>query len=146
VLLGTVIFLMSSVDLENLLPTIALLFGLWFACWWIGRVPLTAEPGKRARAWAVAATIGLLAAMISFSEGFDALGQRFRGIRGKQRERLARYVDVEIGHRGSIAKSAKESERPDSDNVLPWEPFNKELLQELTASQQTVMVDFTADW
>ena len=41
----------------------ACLLGLWFACWWIGRTPLT-EPTRRAVAWcggtAVAALVGLL--------------------------------------------------------------------------------------
>ena len=42
--------------------------GLWFGCWWIGRTPLTAEPGARAFAWAggtlSAAAVGLFAFIV----------------------------------------------------------------------------------
>ena len=44
------------------MPTLTLLVGLWFACWWIGRTPLTRRPTRRATAWcggaAVAALVG----------------------------------------------------------------------------------------
>ena len=66
VLLGTVIFLMQNISFENLLPTIGLMFGLWFACWWVGRVPMTASKEKRIRAWGIAVVVGAIALMICF--------------------------------------------------------------------------------
>jgi len=64
-LLGTVVYLFWTMSPHYFVPTLALLIGLWFACWWIGRTPLTAEASKRVTAWigglAVAALIGLFA-------------------------------------------------------------------------------------
>ena len=46
--------------------------GLWFACWWIGRTPLTAAARWRVAAWvgglAVAALAGLFAFTVLFQE------------------------------------------------------------------------------
>ena len=62
VLLATVVWLLYSVNHIYFIPTLSLLFGIWFACWWIGRTPLTASTSKRQTAWmggiGVAALIG----------------------------------------------------------------------------------------
>jgi len=50
-LLGTMVFLMSTMSARYFVPTLTLLVGLWFACWWIGRTPLTASPRAKATAW-----------------------------------------------------------------------------------------------
>ena len=67
-LLGTVVYLFWTMGAEYFVPTLALLVGLWFACWLIGR----AHPGKRLAAWlggaTVAAVIGLGAFTLLFSE------------------------------------------------------------------------------
>ncbi len=64
-LLGTVVYLFWTMSSHFFVPTLALLVGLWFACWWIGRTPLTAGSRKQWTAWlgglAVAALIGLFA-------------------------------------------------------------------------------------
>ncbi len=64
-LLGTVVYLFTTMSTRYFIPTLTLLVGLWLACWWIGRTPLTASQAKRTTAWlggtAVAALIGLLA-------------------------------------------------------------------------------------
>jgi thiol:disulfide interchange protein len=52
VLLGTVVFLFTFIDKNYLVPTFAILMAIWAGCWWIGRVPLTAEFGKKATGWA----------------------------------------------------------------------------------------------
>ena len=62
-LLGTVVFLFSFMNKDYLVATFAMLIGIWLACWWIGRTPLTASTGKRATAWIGGA---LSAAMIGF--------------------------------------------------------------------------------
>jgi cytochrome c biogenesis protein CcdA/DsbC/DsbD-like thiol-disulfide interchange protein len=62
VLLGTVVFLFSFIDEDYRLATFALLVGIWAACWWIGRTPLTAELGVKLRAWGAAlAVVGVVA-------------------------------------------------------------------------------------
>lgn len=65
VLLGTVVFLFMSIKHDYLVPTFALLIGIWLGCWWAGRTPLTAELGQKFIAWlmggAMAALVGLFA-------------------------------------------------------------------------------------
>ena len=64
-LLATVVYLFTTLNPIYFVPTLTLLVGLWFACWWIGRTPLTAEPAARAFAWVggtlSAAAVGLFA-------------------------------------------------------------------------------------
>jgi thiol:disulfide interchange protein len=55
VLMGTVVFLLSFIRGPYVVPTVGLLFGIWLACWWIGRTPHTAELGAKMRAWLSAA-------------------------------------------------------------------------------------------
>jgi len=51
VLLATVVWLFSSIHANYHIATLSLLFGIWFACWWIGRTPLTAPVSTRQTAW-----------------------------------------------------------------------------------------------
>ncbi|HUT09714.1 MAG TPA: thioredoxin family protein [Thermoguttaceae bacterium] len=64
-LLGTVVYLFTTLSATYFVPTLTLLIGLWFACWLIGRTPLTAGPQARSAAWGggmlVAALVGLFA-------------------------------------------------------------------------------------
>ncbi|MCE5302553.1 MAG: thioredoxin family protein [Planctomycetaceae bacterium] len=46
-LLGTVVYLFNTLSPRWFVPTLALLMGLWLACWWVGRTPLTASTGRR---------------------------------------------------------------------------------------------------
>jgi thiol:disulfide interchange protein len=63
-LLATVVYLIGLLKAVYVIPTLAFMVGLWFACWWIGRTPLT-QPARRLVAWcggtAVAALVGVLA-------------------------------------------------------------------------------------
>ena len=64
-LLGTVVYLFSTIGQQYFIPTLALVVAIWFACWWIGRVPLTASDNARRTAWiggiATATVVGWLA-------------------------------------------------------------------------------------
>jgi cytochrome c biogenesis protein CcdA/DsbC/DsbD-like thiol-disulfide interchange protein len=65
VLLGTVVWIFTFVKEEFRVATLALLFALWAACWWFGRVPLTEGLGRRVSAafWGgvFAALVGMFA-------------------------------------------------------------------------------------
>lgn len=65
VLLGTVAFFLSTFSKDYHLPVFILLIGVWFACWWIGRVPSWESLPKRLTAWSggivTATIIGVLA-------------------------------------------------------------------------------------
>jgi thiol:disulfide interchange protein len=67
VLLGTVVYLMSLIPADKVIPTLAFLIGLWAACWWIGRTPLYAEFGTKLRAWGAAAVVAGLVGFFSFA-------------------------------------------------------------------------------
>jgi thiol:disulfide interchange protein len=64
VLLGTVVYLFSTINSDWFIPTLALVMGVWLACWWIGRVPVYEETSKQVWAWiggcAAAALVGYL--------------------------------------------------------------------------------------
>lgn len=64
-LLATVVYLFNTLSAKYFIPTLSLLVGIWFACWWVGRTPLTAAPPWRFAAWfggiLVAALVGWFA-------------------------------------------------------------------------------------
>ncbi len=64
-MLGTIVFFFSFMNRDYLVPTFALMIGLWAACWWIGRVSIVEPLGRRLKAWAqgiaVATVVGLAA-------------------------------------------------------------------------------------
>jgi thiol:disulfide interchange protein len=76
VLLGTVVFLFSTINRDYYLPVLTLLVGIWFACWWIGRTTYGATGRQRVAAWlggtASAAVIGV-AAFIFLAPGKEVL-------------------------------------------------------------------------
>ncbi|NOY40682.1 MAG: hypothetical protein GXP26_02430 [Planctomycetes bacterium] len=51
VLLGTVVYLFSTINQDYFLATLALLFGIWFGCWLIGQTSITASEKTRRNAW-----------------------------------------------------------------------------------------------
>jgi len=65
VLLGTVVYLFSTISSAYFIPTLALVIGVWFACWIVGRVPVYESADKQIWAWmsgcASATAIGLAA-------------------------------------------------------------------------------------
>ncbi len=66
VLLGTVVYLFSTINHDYFIATLSLLFGVWFACWLIGRVPVTAPVAKRRNAWAGGAVAIALIGFLAF--------------------------------------------------------------------------------
>jgi len=64
-LLATVVYLFNTLTAVYIVPTMALLTALWFACWWIGRTPLTA-PGQRLVAWCGGAIVAALVGYLAF--------------------------------------------------------------------------------
>jgi thiol:disulfide interchange protein len=67
-LLGTVVYLFWTMSAPYFVPTFALLVGLWFACWLVGRTPLTATSGKRwaARIGGIGTAVGIGALAFGF--------------------------------------------------------------------------------
>ncbi len=60
VMLGVVVYLFSTLGKDYYIATLAMLTGVGFGLWWIGRVPGYEETGKQVWAW----TIGVAAAAV----------------------------------------------------------------------------------
>ncbi len=69
VLLATVVWLLSAINHHYFIATLSLLFGIWFACWWVGSTPMTASASKRQTAW----TGGTLVVMLIGIGAFQML-------------------------------------------------------------------------
>ncbi len=79
VLLGTVVFLLTFIEVAYVVPTVAFLMGLWAACWWGGRLPLTAPTTQRLKAWAQAAAFTVLVGWVSFGWLHEVMAARLEG-------------------------------------------------------------------
>ena len=137
VLLATVVFLMtivSSISIPAVLPVFTFLIGLWAACWWIGRTPLTAEFSDQVKAWSGGILVAGCSGWIAFGFVDNMMSARYEG-------QAARDVEQ---FKVVAAEQAKENKQAVEE--LDWQPFSTSLLQELTQQGNTVFVDFTADW
>jgi thiol:disulfide interchange protein len=70
VMMGAVIFFLSTMGNEWKTATLTLLMGVAFACWWIGKVPTYEPVGKQLTAWVG----GLAAAALFGVAAFNFLG------------------------------------------------------------------------
>ena len=57
VLMGTVVYLLAVLEATYVVPTVGLLFGLSFMCWWIGRISPVADLVARLRTWCQGAAV-----------------------------------------------------------------------------------------
>jgi len=112
VLLLAVVYLFYTLNEAYEVATFALLIGLWFALWLVGRTPITASPAKKAAAWV--GGLGVAAAIGVWSFIYTVPGMQ----------------DYLWPNRETIA----------------WEDYSEPKLQDLLSKNQTVMLDFTADW
>ena len=92
VLIGTVVYLLTLLKPHYVVPTVALLFGLWAACWWIGRVPVTAPSDRRWRALGEGTLFATIVGISSIVYLAPTLEER-------QEEKLAWRIDTEIEKR-----------------------------------------------
>lgn len=128
VLLGTVAYLLTLIPWAMIVPTVAFLFGLWAACWWIGRTPLTSSFRRRALAWSSATAFAGLVGVVVFG-----------WLAGVTTDRFQRTLQAASADSATAVVGQNEDE-------LPWRPFSRKTFDELIAAEQTVLVDFTADW
>ncbi len=143
VLLATVVYLLTVLHHPaHVIPAVALLFGLWAACWWIGRMPHTANGHTKIRRWLQAAIFVAVIIIIAYP-GIDEFAPEpinFGGIYDVMDYRLERLVDRRL------AKAGVEPEKKTTLEELVWIPYTHKGLAKRLAAGQTVLVDFTADW
>jgi thiol:disulfide interchange protein len=65
-LLATVVYLFNALTSRYFVPTLALLVGLWFACWWIGRTSVLASMLEKTVAWCGGLTVATLVGYLAF--------------------------------------------------------------------------------
>ncbi|HID74590.1 MAG TPA: hypothetical protein EYP56_01185 [Planctomycetaceae bacterium] len=123
-LLVAVVWILYFLPMEDVVPTIALLFALWMACWLIGRLPLTASRRAKTTSWILATTVVVVTALVSFFP-----------LRSAMRNRLEKLVAAEF-----------HADDSDQKTHLPWQPFDRAVFDQLVAANKTVLIDFTADW
>jgi suppressor for copper-sensitivity B len=146
VLLGTVVFMLSVLRPTYVVPSIALLFGLWFACWWIGRMPYTATGAQKAKGWAQAiAAVGVvyLIAFVGW-EGWTPKSVSFVGLHNFMEYKQERRIEQLLAQRADGSFEIKRV--TDATAEIPWNPFTPAIFSSLVEQKQPVLVDFTADW
>jgi thiol:disulfide interchange protein len=65
-LMGTVVFLFNSLASEWVIPTLTLLLGIGIACWWIGRISVSAGLTQKLVGWSWAGVLIALAGYVGF--------------------------------------------------------------------------------
>jgi len=113
-----VVWILTFLPVPQVIPTVALLFALWFAVWLVGKTPVTASSNRKVGSWLGAVAVVVLAWYFSFGWLADEMEYRF--------------------DRAMHAQSGRQSDF--------WRPFSKTAVDEAIAAEKTVMVDFTADW
>ncbi|MFZ5831437.1 MAG: cytochrome c biogenesis protein CcdA [Planctomycetota bacterium] len=160
VLLGTVVFILTFLPMEYVVPTVTLMFGLWGACWWIGRTPPTADTSVKSLRWLQAVAFAAVIWVIAFP-GWGALVPErlaFGGLVNVMRDRflsqasrrLAEAAEMGPGEASSVAAAqgalSAASTREEKGFRLPWQPYTRRDLDAHIAANRTVLVEFTADW
>ena len=116
-LLLAVVWILYFVPVEKILPTITLLFALWFVCWLFGEQQLTGRIKKRS--YIISPII--LGLVILFSFQIPDINNPYT-LESAMRTRI-------YGHQGEH-----------------WKPYSDAALESALSSGKTVIVDFTADW
>ena len=116
-LLLAVVWILYFVQIERILPTVMLLFTLWFVCWLFGHQQLTGRIKKRA----YIISLVLLVLVVLFSYQVPNMPNSYT-LESAMRTRV-------YGHQG-----------------VHWKPYSTVAFESALASGKTVVVDFTADW
>jgi suppressor for copper-sensitivity B len=127
ILLGTVVFIMTYISFGLVVPTMAFLFALWAACWWLGRIPFTATSAAKLRSRTSALAFAVVAGWFCFTLFGEYMGNQFQS-----------RIEQEIAASEGDGKLMIDEE---GDNV-----YTAQRLETLLDSGRYVMVDFTADW
>jgi thiol:disulfide interchange protein DsbD len=156
VLLGTVVWLFSSLSAQYHTKILALLAAIGFACWVLGRLPITASRSIRVQSWGWAVGTVAYVAVVAF--GTDRLIIPVATIVAAFA--IAVWILMQLSENASIKVKAwcwsgaisvllistTISYFALQHSELPWEPFSRAELNKYLSNGQTVLVDFTADW
>lgn len=144
VLMGTVVYLLSLVQQEYVVPTLAMLTAIGLACWQYGKTPVTANASEKWQAYALCGAILMGGGVFSFGWLLPEVARPMLTTRvaaaATDRLKTQSDADPELTVRELLARaSATDSEK--------WGAFSLEKLQALAVDQRkTVIVDFGASW
>ncbi len=155
VLMATVVWLLSSLPQQMLLPTLAFLTAVAMACWVYARMPYGAEWGERSQTYALTGAILAGGAVLSY--GFllpDVYGPRYQSTVAMAANEQAAQSTADLI---AALRNSTDSERAallSEPAVLteavadrPWQPFTLDKLAQVVIGQgRPVLVDFSADW
>ncbi|MGF1581023.1 MAG: protein-disulfide reductase DsbD family protein [Gemmataceae bacterium] len=133
VLLATVVYLLSFLAIPYVVPTVALLVGLGFSCWWIGQHFTLDTRKQKLKVWGVASSV-VIVSVLAFLWLHNVMESRFdRAVQAhvsQDRERMSENV---------VAATI-------DDKEIPWQIYTPDRLEQAIQQGTTVFVDFTADW
>lgn len=170
VLLGTVAFFLSYVELQYLFPTICFLMVVWFACWLVGRLTYSSTATTWLSTWATSIAIILFSSYFIFgwqvsNRMNDLLGGNFNerfasdwNLMASQQYRVNSFVTRELNKRGGIPgsvgatmvsnQSTNDGNSDQEHGTITWVPYSLQALEYYTNGDEprTVFIDFTAEW
>ena len=113
-MLATVVWFFTILDWPQVIPTFGFLIAIWFACWWIGRLPFDMSRHNKVKHWAAAIFVPALAGVIMFSWLEDTMAERFN----KAAEKRAGEIQEEL------AKIQAQPKEDEGKHKLPWQDFD----------------------
>ena len=159
VLLGTVAFFLSYIELTYLFPTICFLMVIWFGCWLVGRLSFLSTTPTWLATWAMAILIIIGGSHVIYGWKISPDSSRWLANKGlpfdwngtlanswnlydSQEYRMNTFVDRQIQERRTRPKEEIGNEKID------WKPFSLVDLQNRLhgPNPETILIDFTADW
>lgn len=136
-LIGTTVYLLTVLKMHLIIPTMVLMIGLGTVCWWIGRVPPTADPSRRWRALGEGILVSTLIGLAAFFLIAPDMEARVEFDR-------MRFFDTEIERMISDGELVLKGELPVFKR--PWQPYTERKFNWLMKHNKPVLIDFTADW
>lgn len=136
-LLGTTVYLLTVLKLHMVVPVMILLIGLGAVCWWIGRVPPTADPSRRWRALGESILVGTLIGLFAFYVIAPEMETRVTFNHQK-------FFDTEIERMVADGELELVGELPVFQRA--WQPYTEYKFDWLTKHNKPFLIDFTADW
>ena len=136
-LLATTVYLLTVLKVHLIIPVMLLLIGLGVVCWWIGRVPPTADPSRRWRALGESILVGVLVGLFAFLVIAPEMESRVAFNEQK-------FFDTEIERMVEAGELELVGELPVFKR--DWQPYTEYKFEWLIKHNKPFLIDFTADW
>ncbi len=138
VMLASVVYLLSTLPVTAIIPSLLLLVAIGMALWATSLVANHESSARKMQVWFVAGCIVVVGATVSFGWIKGVTEDRFErdAIRFVSARSAGKYVQKTSGSDASTGNAA----------LIDWEDYSTERLESLLQSGKPVFIDFTADW